>query len=275
MSGFPAIGLVLWFSVVALVPFTAAGAAEVALVLTAAPRDSEKEGQERFAPVAAYLAQTLGRKVTYSHPGSWGAYQAAMRKGDYDIVFDAPHFNSWRMEKLGHNILVKMSGEYTYVGVVRKDNAAIHNIQQLAGQKVCGHSTPNLGTLIMLSEFDNPFRQPLLVITQGYDHTYQALLEGKCVAAMLPLKHLEKFDRDGAQTRVIFRHAPLPQQAVSAGSRLTPDEQAQVKAALLAPAAATPTAKLREAYGVGEAFVPASNDEYRGLSRFLRTESGY
>ncbi len=246
-----------------------------ALVFTAPPRDSEAEGMARFAPVAEYLSAVLGRKVVYRHPGSWGAYQGGMQKGQYDLVFDGPHFNGWRVEKLKHNVLVKMQGDFTYVAFVKKDNTIVTGIQQLAGQRVCAHSTPNLGTLLLLSEFDNPLRQPVVVITDGYDHIYDALLTGKCTAAMLPLKHLWKFDKDGVRTRVIYVNKPLPQQAISAGPRLTPEEQAKIKAALLAPEAAAPTAKLREAYGVGEGFLPATNQEYLGLGKYLRSEWGY
>jgi ABC-type phosphate/phosphonate transport system substrate-binding protein len=140
------------------------------LVLAAPPRDSAEEGQRRFGPVAEYLTKVLGHKVVYKHPTTWGGYQADMQRGAYDIVFDGPHFNGWRVAKLRHNVLVKLPGDFVYTAVVRKDNAAVSQLRQLAGHKICAHAPPNLGTLIMYREFDNPARQPVVVVTDGYDH---------------------------------------------------------------------------------------------------------
>jgi hypothetical protein len=136
------------------------------ITLSAPPRDSEEEGRRRFEPLAEYLSKTLGKKVVYRHPGSWGVYQGAMQKGAYDLVFDGPHFNGWRMEKLDYSVLVKAPGDFSQVVVVRKDNTA-SDLKRLAGRKVCAHEPPNLGTLIMQGAFDNPARQPLIVVVHG------------------------------------------------------------------------------------------------------------
>jgi ABC-type phosphate/phosphonate transport system substrate-binding protein len=250
-------------------------AASEPLVLAAPPRDSAEEGMRRFGPVAEHLSQVLGRKVVYQHPATWGGYQADMQKGRYDIVFDGPHFNGWRVEKLGHNVLVKLPGEFVYTAVVRHDNTAIQHIKQLAGRKICAHAPPNLGTLMMYNEFDNPARQPVVIVTDGYDKIYRALQEGKCEAAMLPLKHVQKHDQNGERTRIIFRNRALPQQAFSAGPRLSATEQAKLAEALLSPASHAPLAKFREAYALGKDFVPASNAEYADLGGYLRNAWGY
>jgi ABC-type phosphate/phosphonate transport system substrate-binding protein len=245
------------------------------LVLSAPPRDTPEDGARRFGPVAAHLSKTLGRKVVYRHPGTWGAYQAEMVKGSYDLVFDAPHFNGWRVEKLGHNVLIKVPGEYTYTIFVRSDSTRIRDVNQLAGHKICAHAPPHLGTLVMWRKFDNPSRQPTIVVTDGYDKVYASLLAGKCEAAVLSEKHLRKWDKDGAQTRVVYRAPTLPQQALSAGPRLSAGEQAKIAEALLSPAAQEPLRALREAYGLGGDFVAARNEEYAGLSQYLNDQWGY
>jgi ABC-type phosphate/phosphonate transport system substrate-binding protein len=244
------------------------------ITFSAPPRDSEEEGRRRFEPLAEYLSKTLGKKVVYRHPGSWGVYQGAMQKGAYDLVFDGPHFNGWRMEKLDYSVLVKAPGDFSQVVVVRKDNTA-SDLKRLAGRKVCAHEPPNLGTLIMQGAFDNPARQPLIVVVHGYKHIYQALLDGKCEAAVLPKKHLEKFDRERGAMRVVYQSKPLPNQALSAGPRISAEDRVRIAAALLAPEAAAPTAKMREAYMGGKPFVATSNAEYAGLGKYLSNEWGY
>ena len=248
---------------------------EQALVLSAPPRESAEEGANRFGPIAEYLTQALGRKVIYRHPGTWGGYQSDMQRGDYDLVFDGPHFVSWRIEKLRHHVLVKLPGEFRYIGFVRADNTRIKDIEHFAGQPVCVHAPPNLGTLMLLSEFDNPSRQPAIVITKGYDAIYSGVLEGKCVAGMLPRKHLQKHDKDGTQTRVVYEHRPAPEQALTAGRRLSASERDKIANALTAPGAEAALADFREAYALGGWFVPASNEEYAGLGAYLKPVQGF
>lgn len=253
-----------------------ASATAAPLILAAPPRDSAEEGQRRFGPVADYLSSALGRPVVYRHPTTWGGYQADMQRGAYDIVFDGPHFNGWRVAKLRHNVLVKLPGDFVYTAVVRKDSSpAISQLKQLAGRRICAHAPPNLGTMIMFKEFDNPARQPVVIETDGYDKIYRALLDGRCDGAMLPLKHVQKHDPNGEHVRIVFKSQPLPQQAVSAGPRLSAAEQARVAEALLSPAAAVPLAKVREAYGLGKSFVAAKSDEYAGLGEYLKDIWGY
>jgi len=248
---------------------------ESALVLSAPPRESIEEGDKRFGPIADYLSQALGRKVVYKHPVTWGGYQSDMQSGAYDIVFDGPHFVSWRVEKHGHNVLVKLPGEFLYVGFVRKDNTHIKDIKQLAGQPVCVHAPPNLGTLILLSAFDNPSRQPVIVISGGYDKIYQGVIEGKCVAGMLPKIHLQKRDISGQYMRVIYLHRPIPEQALTAGPRLSADEQAKIVNALLTPGTEAVLAGFREAYAFGGWFVRTNNEEYAGLGVYLKPVQGF
>lgn len=253
----------------------AAPPGESALVLSAPPRESIEDGAKRFDPMADYLSRVLGRRVVYKHPGTWGGYQSDMQNGAYDIVFDGPHFVGWRVEKLGHNVLVKLPGEFLYVGFVRKDNTGIKDIKQLAGQPVCVHAPPNLGTLMLLSEFDNPSRQPVIVISEGYDKIYQGVTEGKCVAGMLPKVHLQKHDISGTYMRVFYSHRPIPEQALTAGPRLSADEQARIANALLTPGTEAVLAGFREAYAFGGWFVRASNKEYSGLGAYLRSIQGF
>jgi ABC-type phosphate/phosphonate transport system substrate-binding protein len=245
------------------------------LVLAAPPRDSAEEGMKRFGPVAEYLSAALGRKVVYRHPTTWGGYQADMQRGAYDIVFDGPHFNGWRIEKLHHHVLVKLPGEFVYTAVVRHDHNAVDNIRQLAGHKICAHAPPNLGTLIMYNQFDNPARQPVVVVTDGYDKIYKALVDGKCDAAMLPLHTVNKLDPSGSRVRIVMRTPTMPEQAFSAGLRLSPGERARIAEALLSPGAAGPLAKFFETYGVGKGFASASDSEYTGLGQYLKDQWGY
>jgi len=206
------------------------------LVLSAAPREDDAEAEVIYGPMAEYLSTVLGKQVVFKHAGNWGVYQGLMQKGAYDIVFDGPHFNSWRVDRVQHNVLVKVPGDHVFVVLVKKDNDKIRELKQLAGRTMCAHAPPNLGTLTALNEFGNPARQPIIINTDGWKEIYQGMLANKCVAAVVPLKAFEKFEKDtGHQAKIIFRGATLPDNALSAGQRLSFQEQEKFTLALLSP----------------------------------------
>ena len=243
------------------------------IVFSTPPRETLDAAMEIYQPVVDYLSQVLGKKVVFKHPGTWGVYRTEMVKGNYDIVFDGPHFNSYRMDKMQHNIIVKIPGDFVFVTIVKKGNDAIGNSRQLAGRTVCAHAPPNLGTLTLLSQFDNPSRQPVIISTDGWKNIYQGVVSGRCVAGVLPIKNLKKFDTEG-MAKIIHKEKTLPNQAFSAGPRLSAEDQAKVTRALTSPEANGPTEKLRKAYNT-EKFVQASNQEYAGLAEYLKNEWGY
>jgi ABC-type phosphate/phosphonate transport system substrate-binding protein len=245
------------------------------LVLSAPPRDNPEAGARRFGPIADHLSQVLGRKVVYRHPGTWGGYQTDMQNNAYDLVFDGPHFVSWRVEKLGHHVVAKLPGDFLYVGFVRKNNTRVQGIHELAGQPVCVHAPPNLGTLMLLQAFDNPSRQPNIVITEGYDLIYRGVEENHCVAGMLPRTHLLRHDPAGAYMRIIYSHPPYPEQALTAGPRLSPAERTRITEAMTQPAAETALSDFREAYALSGWFVPGEDQEYAGLSSYLKPVQGF
>ena len=246
------------------------------LVLSAAPREEDAEAEAIYGPVAEYLSTALGKKVVFKHAGNWGVYQGLMQKGAYDIVFDGPHFNSWRVDRAQHNVLVKIPGDHVFVVLVRKDNDKIRELKQLAGRTICAHAPPNLGTLTALNEFDNPARQPLIINTDGWKDIYEGMLANKCVAAVVPLKALEKFEKNtGQQSKIVFRGATLPDNAVSAGPRLGTQDQEKITRALLSPEGEKATARLREKYASGKPFSAANNKEFAGLGTYLKNEWGY
>lgn len=243
-------------------------------VFSAPPRESQQASIETYTPIAEYLSKVLGKPVTYKYPGNWLSYQTDMQKGNYDLVFDGPHFNSWRSAKLRHNVLAKFPGELTFIVAVKKTNNSITDLKQLNGRTVCGMNPPNLGTLTLLSQFDNPARQPVIVNAEGWENVYKNLMADKCSAAVLPIKNLEKYDR-GTFTRVIFKAKPLPNQAFSASQRISSEDQGKITQALVVQQASEPTAKLREIYAVEGNLIAASKEEYAGLGKWLKDTWGY
>ncbi|MBI3569762.1 MAG: PhnD/SsuA/transferrin family substrate-binding protein [Gammaproteobacteria bacterium] len=252
-----------------------AGADNV-LVFSAPPRETEEDALRTYQPIAEYLSRIVGKSIVYRYPKDWLTYQTEMQRGSYDLVFDGPHFNSWRISHLQHSSLVKVAGEHAFAVVVRKDDKRITDLKQLAGQKVCGMNPPNLGTLSVLGQFDNPSRQPLIVNSLGWTKAYEGLaFEKKCAAAIIPVANLKTFSNHENIVRVVYRTKALPNQAFSAGPRITVQDQALISAALISQDGAAAAQRLLSANGADQGLAYASKDEYAGLDMYLKDSWGY
>jgi ABC-type phosphate/phosphonate transport system substrate-binding protein len=245
------------------------------LILSAAPRETPEQGAQRFAPLARYLSEAIGREIEYRHPGDWGVYRTQMVRGAYDIVFDGPHLTGWRIEHLHYHVLVRFAGDFTFALIARRDNPRVTQAAQVAGRTLCAHAPPNFATSLALALFDNPLRQPKLEITEGWKNIYQGVAGGRCVAGIVPVAELAALDPNAGTVRVLYRSPPYPNQAFSAGPRLSEKERQRLAQALTAPQAEDALRAIRGAYGMQQALVAADNGQYRGLARFLDNEWGF
>ncbi|OGI41917.1 MAG: hypothetical protein A2150_01345 [Candidatus Muproteobacteria bacterium RBG_16_64_11] len=242
------------------------------LIFSAPPRESVEESARIYQPVAEYLSRVLGKPISYQHSGNWGVYRTRMLAGDYDLVFDGPHFNGFRAEKLQHTVIVKADGAFELALFVRGDYAFV-SVQRMAGRTFCTLAPPNLGAMVLFDVFDNPARQPAIVSRGSYEAVYQGVADGHCAGGVMPVAQLEKFDRHG-KTRIVYKTPPLPNQAFSAGPRVSPEDRGKIAAALLSSEGRGPLETLRATYKLSH-FTTATNEQYKGLAAYLRNEWGY
>lgn len=246
------------------------------LVFSSPPRETAEAAKKLYQPIAEYLSKVIGKPVVYKYPRTFGVYRTEMINGVYDIVFDGAHFIGYRIQKQQHNALVKFPTENRAWSVfVRKDEKA-GSIAELAGQTVCAQPPPTLGALVVMSQFDkDSSRQPLLVpVTKAREAIFQAVVAGHCTAGVLPATELKPLDPEGA-VRVLYQSQPIADQGFSAGPRVSPEDQAKIVAALLAPAAAGPTEGIRARFKGGDSLVRARNEEYIPFAELLRNEWGF
>jgi len=244
------------------------------LVFTSAPRDDKETEEAVYRPVAALLTKAAGTKVTFKYGDTFLVYQSEMRKGNYDIVFDGPAFVGWRMEKLQHVPLVKFPGKLVFVVAVKKTNNRVNTIKDMAGRTMCAFPPPNLATLTVLDQFDNPARVPLILEQESFPDSYKAMAAGKCVGAILQKKLFENLDKDKQVGKAIFTSSPLPNQAISAGPKVTPEMRDRMIKALLSPEGMKATEKMRGRFKAAK-WEPAEAAEYQGLGRILRDTWGF
>lgn len=257
-----------------LLGFALSAAAAEEYIFTAPPRDDGRSEADVYEPIAQYLSAATGKKIVYRHYDNWLSYQSEMRKGTYDLVFDGPHFISWRMAKMQHEPLVKLPGKLAFVVVTKKDNTQIESMKNIAGRTVCGLAPPNLATLTMQAQFDNPAREPIVVEVKSFKEAYEGLFKGRCVAAVLRDSIHKDLDKDQA-TRVIFRSDGVANQAFSAGPRFTPQDKEKITRALLAPEAKVKLTVFFERYNKDKDLLKASHEEYANLAHLLKGVWGF
>lgn len=244
------------------------------LVFSAPPRETSNSGDDMYGPVAEYLSKALGRKVVYKHPGNWLSYQFDIQRDKYDIVFDGPHFVSWRMTAHQHEPLAKVPGKLQFYVVVREESK-ITELGQLGGRPICGLAPPNLATLTVQAEFPNVARQPSIVNAKGFKQAYQMMRAGVCQAAVLPKRTWTDLVEGKPGVRTIFQSAGVPNQAFTASKRLSSADKHKLAQALLGPEANTRMALFMKEYTKGKGFEKTASADYVGYAGLLKNVFGF
>jgi len=261
-------------SVLALLLTPTLSYAEDALIFSAPPRETPEKGVKTYGEIAAFLTKVIGKKVIYKHSRNWMAYSADMRKGKYDIVFDGPHFVSWRVKAQDHTPLVKIPGDFTFVILTQKDNDKIQTVSDLVSKKICGHAPPNQGTLRIYNQFENPMRLPVLNQVKGWRNIYKAMINKECDGAIVPSKIYNKLDKEGLQTRVLLRTKATPGQAITASKKFNVKMVTKMREALLSEEGKLATAALRKRFASPK-LTEATSNEYDTVYKILRDTYGF
>ena len=244
------------------------------LTMTAPPRETAEAGRALYKPLADYLSTILNTNVIYRHPDNWMQYQSDMRTGKYDIVFDGPHFISWRIRHLNHSALLRLPGTLEFFLVVASDDDQIQQPEDLYAKRICGISPPNLSTLSVLDRYPNPVRQPRLQpVNGGMGKVFKEFQQGRCRAAVLrtTFYHKKLSDADRARVKIIMRSVPRANQGISVGPRIDARQHARIRRALTSAEGIQVTDAIVKRFGgkKARAFVLAANQEYSGDSKLL------
>jgi ABC-type phosphate/phosphonate transport system substrate-binding protein len=257
-----------------LTGLSAMGTAHADLVLSAPPRESREAGEKLYGPLATYLSKVTGQTVRYEYPVNWGLYQAMMTRGSYDLVLDGPHFVSWRMQHGQHVPVAALDGNLSFVAISLNSDSHVHKLADLAGKPVCAHAPPNLATLTLLDQFPNQARTPRVVEVKGFKAAYEGLVNRKCAGTIVPSEMLKKFDGEAHAAHVLFESTALPNQALTAGPKVTAALRDRITKALVAPEGQVATREI--AVGLGaQQFIEADAGSYKGLDSMLRNFWGF
>ncbi|MGD8999118.1 MAG: PhnD/SsuA/transferrin family substrate-binding protein [Granulosicoccaceae bacterium] len=260
-----------------MLPVLANAATDGPIIFTTAPTQSVEQTHKLYGPLGQYLSEATGKEVKLVPARNFLEYTSKMRKGEYDIIFDGPHFVGWRMKKLGDTPVAKLPGELVFVAVV-KDGGPVTDMKQLIGKKVCAVNSPNLATLSVLDQFDNPVRQPVVVSSRSFNDAVACLQADKGVAAIIPSKFWGKWSKKGKTKglRVLYstRKRPLPPRTFTVSKRIDAATRDKIAEALVNSEGKQGAKPVLERFR-SKSFVAARNREYQGLENLLRSVWGF
>lgn len=195
------------------------------IIFSAPPRESEMKGIKLYGPLVRKLAEVLGENVIYEQPSNWLEYAKKMRNDEYDIIFDGPHFNAWRIKHLNHVPVASLPGSLKFLLVTHKNHVGINNYRDLVGRKICGMPSPHLATDMILDLYKNPSIQPLIYeVPGGIRNMYEAFLADKCLATIFRVELFNKLPQEEkSKLKIIARTRALPNQTISISKRLLKD----------------------------------------------------
>ncbi len=250
-----------------LVPVHAAAA----LVFSSAPRNHLGDNDKALQSLVSYLEEVLGEQVVFDRPANWSDYTRKMRNGQYDIVFDEPHFSAWRINHIEHEPVARVPGTLGYKLIVNRGAVELNNIRDLVGVQICAPQTPELSTMTVYSMFTNPVYMPQIKEIKGdFKDVYDTLRKGECSAAVIPNEDFMRIVPSEKQDiKVIAESESMPAYTLTIGPRLISKKMLMTRK-LVSAQGTRATADVMMSLGRrGQGLIPVNKLDYQGLDHLL------
>ena len=261
--------------ILAVLMTTVAHAASLAhLAITGAPNGSWDAISSRFDPIARYLSQTLGTPVRFRGSSTFVGFGFWVQNRGPAIIFGGPQLLSWANKHYGYIPVLAARGTIQFALVAQSPR--IKGFANLdGGQAVCGLTEPNLGTMALMTHFRDPLRQPYLVPVSSPAAALAGVLNGRCLAAAVPLSLLNHLKTmSGRHLHVVAPLGRFPNQGFAVSNHLSPVMQTRIAHALIAAAHAGILRRLQVANGISGWRVPGAA-HYVGYGHLVHGLLGY
>jgi len=255
-----------------LVLFTFSSIAQANLTLTSPPRETPKDAEHFYGPIAEELSKIIGEKVEYQHPNNWVEYARDMRAGKYDLIFDGPQFAAWRMVHIEHEPLVSLEGKLQFHIIVFTKRKEIKNLKDILGKKLCGLPSPNLGTLAAFNLFNDPVIQPSVInVKDGMKGVMQSFFKGECDAAVVRVDLYNRLDDEKKKIiKILGTSRAMPNQSITVSKKISPLKRKKMQEFFLSPDGAKAAEFLLERFSKKKKyFVSANENDFEGLNELL------
>ncbi len=208
------------------------------MVLGVYPYLTPTQVVEQFAPLKEYIAKTLGQPVTMVSAPDFASFIERTRKGEYDVVFTAPHMGRLAEKRDGYS-RVAQTGYRIVVALVCRKDAPIQGREDLKGRSVAVGSRMSITYQVV----DHALREKGLALdgsvrvveTASFSNVMQATLRGEADVGAVPTAVLDNVPAEQReQVREIFRSRPAPGGLVMAHPRIGREKLERLRTALAA-----------------------------------------
>ncbi len=252
-----------------LIGILISGAAEAELVLAVHPILPERETQRLYRPLAAYLARAAGESVRVTSSSNLLTHWHLVRRGDYDLVIDGPHFTDYRNQRLGYTVLGKFPEVVSYTLVANQELFVLET-EELVGKTIATLPSPALGALRLSEMFPNPLRQPMILEADDSESAAEMVASGRAAAAIIPTPLVGRYPT----LTTVRTTDQVPAPGVSVSPKVAAATREALRQALLrAPDDPQGRAAL-EAIGIAR-FEAADETIYKGQMGLLQGMWGY
>ena len=231
----------------------------------------QQELINNYQPLADYLSQATGHKITISTQRNFIFYWHKMRKGSkgFDLVLDAAHFTDYRTQNLGYTVLAKLPDTVSF-SIVTKDDSFYLDIDELTSKRIATMPSPSLGAVRLEELFPNPVRIPNYVWELNTSEAVKSVLSGKVDAAIIPTRLASTYDN----LNIVMTTEPVPHMAISASPYVPQRVAENIRQALIIANTTAHGKKMLSKLKMAK-FEKADNETYAGCGKLLKDVYGY
>lgn len=242
------------------------------LVLLIQPLPPEERSAPSFEPLARYIEVLTGRRCTTRTSPNFPVYWNALRRNDYDIALDAPHFTDYRVHKFGFTVLAKTADNASY-SLITHATGGVLDPMQLVGRRIASLGLLSTGTTRLGAMFPDSARQPVLVEAHNTEEALTLLRRKRVAAVFLPTAAVNEPLSRGGLTMVLTTE-PVARLILSASPRLAADLKESIRDGLLQADRTEGGQNMLREIGLAR-FEPAPLESYANQRVVLKSYWGY
>lgn len=223
-----------------------------------------------YQPLVEYLSSKIGVEIELVPARNFIGYWSQMRKPDaYDFLLDGAHLAAYRMKKMDHQLVAKVTGVLSFTLISRPDDLIL-DPEELVNRRVAVLASPNLGGLQVYNLFNNPARQPLMIEVKNALDALEAVRDGRADAAYVPTPILARYP----EATVIASSEQMPNMTLTVSSRVPQEVRDAVTHAVIDASNSEEGRTMLAAINI-DAFEAANHSDYQGLEKVLSGMWGY
>lgn len=258
------------FVLAAFLCLSAVAQAKEKYTLGIAPVLDYEDTMKTYQPLVEYLSEYAGVEIELVPARNFIGYWSQMRKpGAYDFLLDGAHLAAYRLKKMDHQLLAKVTGVLSFTLITRPDDLVL-DPEELVNRRVAVLASPNLGGLQVYNLFSNPAHQPLMVEVKNALDALEAVRDGRADAAYVPTPILARFP----EATVVASSEQMPNMTLTA-SKNVPAEISRAVAEAVIKASTTDAGRVMLEQINIDSFELAQREDYDGLENILQGMWGY